>query len=246
MPRVMTMRNRDVTSVAHTRPRRLGRLGWTLGGLLVVLGAAAGSADTERGRIIVTAVQRFLLFYSGVIALIALTAAVGVGLVATDRVIMRPAGRIVAQGVHRAVSLAALAFLVIHIATETLARRSRVVDAFVPFLAPGRTFSIGLGTVASDLLVILIVTGIGRGRFVGRRPWAWRAIHASAYLCWLLALGHGLRAGRTPLPYVDWSYGACVAAVGLALMVRLAVPAAMPVIRHADRAAGAHAGGEKS
>jgi predicted ferric reductase len=229
----------------------------------VMLSVAAGSADTERGRVILAAVQRFLLFYSGVIALIALTAAVGVGLVATDRIIMRPAGRIVAQGMHRAVSFAALAFLVLHIVTETLARRSRVVDAFVPFLARGRTFYLGLGTIAAELIVILVMTGIGRAWFVGRWPWAWRVIHAAAYLCWLLALVHGLRAGRMAMPYVDWSYGACVAVVGLALVVKLAagamcdrrltaahpvpdrgpepVPAAMPVITHAGRAAGAHA-----
>jgi len=231
-----------VTSVARLRPRRRERIIWNVGVFLVLIGVTVGSADTERGRIILTAVQRFLLFYSGVFALIALTAAVGAGLVAADRIIMRPAGRIVAQGVHRAVSLAALAFLVVHIVTETLARRSRVVDAFVPFLAHGRTFYIGLGTIASDLVVILIVTGIARGRFVGRSPWAWRVIHATAYLCWLLALVHGLRAGRTALPYVDWSYGACVAAVGLALVVRLAgtvrdrrETAAHPV---PDRAAG--------
>ena len=32
---------------------------------------------------------------------------------------------------------------------------------------------------------------------------------------------HGLLAGRTAKPYVDWSYGACLAAVGLALIIRL-------------------------
>jgi hypothetical protein len=91
----------------------------------------------------------------------------------------------------------------------------------VPFLAHGRTFYVGLGTIASDLVVILVVTGIARGRFASSRPWTWRAIHATAYLCWLLSLLHGLLAGRTAKPYVDWSYGACVAAVGLALLVRL-------------------------
>jgi DMSO/TMAO reductase YedYZ heme-binding membrane subunit len=219
------LRGLRVTSVAHLRPQRRGRIVWILLAFLVVLGATTASADTTRGRIILTAVQGFLLFYSGVFALVALTAAVGVGLAAADRIVMGPAGRVISQGVHRAVSLAALAFLAIHIATEILAHRSRAVDAFVPFLAHGRTFYIGLGTIASDLVVILVVTGIARGRFANRRPWTWRAIHASAYLCWLLALVHGLLAGRTAKPYVDWSYGACVAAVGLALLFRLVATA---------------------
>ncbi len=162
-----------------------------------------------------------MLFYSGVVALVALTAAVGVGIVAADRIVMTPSRRVVAQAVHRAVSLAALAFLVTHIVLEILAHRSHVIDAFIPFLAHGRTFYIGLGTVASDLVILLIVTGIARGRFADRWPWTWRVIHLTAYLCWPLAIVHGLLAGRTPKPYVDWSYGGCLALVGLALIIRM-------------------------
>jgi len=206
--------------VARATTPRFGRTFWIVVILIVFAGAAA-SGSTARGQQILAAVQRFMLFYSGVLALVALTAAVGVGIVAADRIVMAPPGRVVAQAVHRAVSLAALAFLVTHIVLEILAHRSRVIDAFVPFLAHGRTFYIGLGTIASDLLIVLIVTGIARGRFAGRWPWTWRAIHATAYLVWPLAIVHGLLAGRTPKPYVDWSYGACLAAVGLALIVRL-------------------------
>jgi hypothetical protein len=188
--------------------------------LLVLLGGAVASVRTEQGRDVLAALQRFLLFYSGVFALVALTAAVGVGILATDRIVMAAGSRIVAQAVHRAVSFAALAFLATHIALEILAHRSRVIDAFVPFLAHGRTFYVGLGTVASDLIVLIVVTGIARGRFVGRRPWTWRAIHAAAYLAWPMSIVHGLLAGRTAKPYVDWSYGACVALVALALIIR--------------------------
>jgi DMSO/TMAO reductase YedYZ heme-binding membrane subunit len=166
--------------------------------------------------------MRFMLFYAGVFALIALTVSVGVGLVATDRVVMSPGGRIAAQAVHRAASFAAAGFLAIHIAVEVIAGRSRPADAVVPFLDHGRTLYLGLGTVASDLVVLVVVTGLLRGRFANVRPaWAWRALHAIAYLCWPLAILHGLLAGRTAKPYVDWSYGACVAAVVLGLIVRI-------------------------
>ena len=124
---------------------------------------------------------------------------------------MSPGGRIAAQAAHRAVSFAAVAFLAVHITVEVLAGRSRPSDAVVPFLDPGRTFYLGLGTVAADLLVVTVVTGLLRGRFARARPaWLWRALHAAAYLCWPLAIVHGLLAGRTAKPYVDWSYGACV------------------------------------
>jgi DMSO/TMAO reductase YedYZ heme-binding membrane subunit len=218
--RARSRRRRHVSSVAQvTSPWRARSL-WIVIAAVVLAGVAA-SGRTPRGQDILAALQRFMLFYSGVLALIALTAAVGVGIVAADRIVMGPAGRVVAQAVHRAVSFAALAFLVTHIVLEIAAHRSQVIDAFIPFLAHGRRFYIGLGTIASDLVILLIVTGIARGRFAGRRPWTWRAIHATAYLCWPLAIVHGLLAGRTAKPYVDWSYGACLAAAGLALVIRL-------------------------
>ncbi len=185
-------------------------------GVLVIAGI------TATGYTIDMALMHFLLFYAGVFALIGLTAAVGVGLLASDRIAMTPSGRIVAQAVHRAVSCGAVGFLLIHIVTEIIAGRSQAADAVVPFLDHGRTLYLGLGTLASDLFLLILVTGILRARFATVRPtWAWRALHSVAYLAWVLGILHGLLAGRTAKPYVDWSYGACVAAVGLALVVRL-------------------------
>ncbi len=215
-----TRRRGRITSVGEVKaPSHRGVI-W-ISSLLLLLGVALAAGSTRPGKHALLAVQRFFLFYSGVFALIALTAAVGVGVLAADRIIMVSRGRVVAQAVHRAVSFAALAFIATHVALEILAHRSRVSDALVPFLARGRTFYLGLGTLASDLVVLIVVTGIARGRFAGRRPWAWRAIHAAAYLAWPMSIGHGLLAGRTAKPYVDWSYGACLAAVGLALVIRL-------------------------
>jgi DMSO/TMAO reductase YedYZ heme-binding membrane subunit len=208
-------------SVARVKgPKRGHIVIWVILALLVVVAGVAASGVTPRGRDILLATQHFMLFYSGVLALVALTAAVGVGIVATDRIVMTPGHRVIAQAVHRAVSFGALAFLITHIVLEILAHRSHVIDAVVPFLAQGRRFYIGLGTIASDLVVVLIITGIARGRFASRRPGTWRAIHAVAYLAWPLSIVHGLLAGRRAHPYVDWSYGACVAAVALALVVR--------------------------
>ena len=185
-------------------------------GVLVIAGI------TATGHTIDMALMHFLLFYAGVFALIGLTAAVGVGLLASDRIVMAPSGRIIAQAVHRAVSFGAVGFLLIHIVTEIIAGRSQAADAVLPFLDQGRTLYLGLGTIASDLFLLILVTGILRARFATVRPtWAWRALHSAAYLAWVLGIIHGLLAGRTAKPYVDWSYGACVAAVGLALIVRV-------------------------
>jgi DMSO/TMAO reductase YedYZ heme-binding membrane subunit len=214
-------RPRGNFSVARVKgPKRGHIVTLVIIALLVVIAGAAASGATPRGRDVLLATQHFMLFYSGVLALVALTTAVGVGVVATDRIVMTPGHRVIAQAVHRAVSFGALAFLITHIVLEILAHRSHVIDAVVPFLAQGRRFYIGLGTIASDLVVVLIITGIARGRFASRRPGTWRAIHAVAYLMWPLSIVHGLLAGRKAHPYVDWSYGACVALVALALMIR--------------------------
>src|SRR5215471_4299622 len=229
----------------HSAPGGRSQWPWALfaGFALIVFTAVLIAAGiTPTGHTIDMALMHFLLFYGGVFALIGLTAAVGVGLLASDRIAMTPSGRIVAQAVHRAVSFGAVGFLLIHIVTEIIARRSQGADAVVPFLAHGRTLYLGLGTVPPDLFLLILVTGILRARFASVRPtWAWRALHSVAYLAWVLGILHGLLAGRAAKPYVDWSYGACVAAVGLALIVRV-VAAARGNGLHAGPGPGAAAG----
>ena len=188
-----------------------------LSSAVVPLFSAAG---TGHAKAIAAAIQKFLLFYSGVFALIALTAAVGAGLLATDRLVMSPGRRVVTQAVHHALSLVALAALGNHIALEIAARRARLIDGFVPFVAQRSVLYMGLGTLASDLFIVIIVTGLMRRRFAARPSWVWRGLHATAYLLWPLAIVHGLQAGRPAKPYVDWSYGGCLALVGLALAIR--------------------------
>src|SRR5262249_61949165 len=110
----------------------------------------------------------FALFSAGVLALAALTAALAAGLVAADRIVMTPAGRVRSQAAHRALSLAAVGFLATHVLMEILAHRSRPADTVAPFLAGGRTLYLGLGTPASDLVLVIVATGAPRPRFAGR------------------------------------------------------------------------------
>jgi DMSO/TMAO reductase YedYZ heme-binding membrane subunit len=186
-----------------------------------------------------------MLYYAGVLALVGLTGSVLLGLVATDRIVMTPGHRVMAQAVHRAFSFGTLAFLIIHIVTEILAQRSHVIDAIVPFLSPYRTFYIGLGTIASDLIILLVVTSILRKRFTEHgKAWRWRAIHYASYVAFVFAVLHGLLGGRTAKPYVDWSYGFAIAVTALGLAVRfLAISLrpreSLPSSPSADRARSA-------
>jgi DMSO/TMAO reductase YedYZ heme-binding membrane subunit len=222
----------------------LSKIMATVATALLVLGFTL--IMTNAGRDIDAATQRFMLFYAGVFALIGLTASVGVGLLATDRIIMTPGHRVMAQAVHRAVSFGALAFLIIHIVTEILAQRAHVIDAVVPFLSPYRTFYIGLGTIASDLILLIIVTSIFRKRFTAHgKAWRWRAIHYASYLAFVFGVLHGLLGGRSAKPYVDWSYGAAIALTALAVVVRFLAISLRPkgslsAPPSADRGAGRH------
>jgi hypothetical protein len=189
-----------------------------LPGLAVEVASAGGTGEFSR---VAAAVARFLLFYSGVFALIALSAAVAAGLLATDRIVLTPERRIFAQALHRTFSLIGISALANHILLEVLASRARIVDGFVPFLASRSTFYMGLGTLSSDLFILVIVTGVLRRRFTrGARRALWRGLHLMAYAAWPMAVLHGLLAGRSAKPYVDWSYGACLTAVALALTAR--------------------------
>jgi hypothetical protein len=186
-------------------------------------------ALTSTGHVIDAATQHFMLFYAGVFALIALCASTGLGLIATDRVFLNPGHRVFAQSAHRAASFGAVFFLIIHIVTEILAQRVHALDAVVPFLSPFRTFYIGLGTIASDLILLVFITGIMRGRFNAHgNAWRWRAIHYTAYASFVFGIWHGLLAGRPAKPYVDWSYGLLVALVLLALVVRIVANSLRP------------------
>lgn len=178
---------------------------------------------TSIGHTIDLAVQHFMLFYAGVLTLIALCASVGAGLFSTARMFLQPGQRVMMQSIHRAISFGAFTFLIVHVVTEILAQRIDVVDVFIPFLQPFKTFYVGLGTIAGDIIILLVITGILRNRFVtyGKGTWRWRAIHYTNYVAFVFGVWHGLLAGRPGKPYVDWSYGFVVALVALGVVIRV-------------------------
>jgi hypothetical protein len=199
-------------------------------GIVLVLLIFAATV-TSAGHVVLAASQHFLLKYSGVFALLALTGSVCMGVVATNRIIMTPGHRVLAQAVHRATSFGALAFLIIHIVLEITAKHLEesttqhvhILDAFIPFLSQYRTFYMAEGTIASDIIVLLVVTGILRRRFTSSgNAWKWRAIHYSSYAALILGVLHGLLAGRKAIgSFVYWSYGIVILLVALAVLVRI-------------------------
>ena len=131
---------------------------------------------------------------SGAVALLLLTASVLLGVANTTRWKTDRWPRFIVYGLHRNVTLLALAFTVVHVLTTIVDSFAPigVVDAFIPFLSPYRPFWLGMGTVAFDLLLALIATSFLRRR-IGTR--AWRAVHWLAYASWPVALLHTFGTG---------------------------------------------------
>jgi methionine sulfoxide reductase heme-binding subunit len=168
---------------------------------------------------------------TGVVSLILLTVVVMLGVANRSG---RPAfglpGFAVAM-VHRNASLLAVTFLAIHIATLFLDPYAQLeaVDLVVPFLGAYQPLWLGLGTLASDLILALVVTSLLRHR-LGLRTW--RALHWTAYAAWpvalLHALGNGSDNGATWLRAIA---AACVVAAMAGLAWRLTFPATKPLSR---------------
>ena len=85
--------------------------------------------------------------------------------------------RFVVGGLHRNLTLLAIAFVAVHVVTTVADGYAPIGlrDAFIPFVSPYRPVWLGLGAVAFDLLLALVVTSLLRAR-IGYRALAARAL----------------------------------------------------------------------
>jgi hypothetical protein len=146
----------------------------------------------------------------GLIDLVLLTATLVMGLTQVVRYARPGLPRFVVAALHKNISILAVVFLAIHVLTalaDTYASIS-VASVFIPFAGRYRPVWLGFGALALDLMVALVVTSLVRER-LGHR--AWRLIHWAAYLCWPVAILHGLGTGSdTKLGWVLVLNAACI------------------------------------
>jgi sulfoxide reductase heme-binding subunit YedZ len=102
--------------------------------------------------------------------------------------------RLAVASVHRSAALLSVVFLVIHVSTLMFDpyAQLKLLDLVIPFTSTYRPFWVGLGAVALDLLVAVVVTSLLRER-IGHR--AWKAVHWFGYAMWPVALVHGIGSG---------------------------------------------------
>jgi methionine sulfoxide reductase heme-binding subunit len=160
---------------------------------------------------------------TGVVSLVLLSAVVIIGILVNRQGRLPGLPRFAVLGLHRNLSLLAVAFIAAHVL-------SAVADSFVsislaaaviPFASAYEPLWIGLGAVSLNLMAAVIVTSLLR-RNLHRR--LWRAVHWLAYASWPVAVAHSIGSStdlRRAGPLLDLTLAA-VAAVVIAVAWRLA------------------------
>jgi methionine sulfoxide reductase heme-binding subunit len=161
---------------------------------------------------------------TGLVSLLLITATAVLGASHAGRATSARWPRFTVHAVHRNLSLLTLAFLVVHIATAVIDPYVKIgwIDTVVPFVSAYQPFWLGLGAVAFDLVIAVLVTSIMRLR-VPRR--VWRLVHVSTYAMWPVAVIHGLGIGGddSSMWWVIALNVGCTLAVAVALTRRLLV-----------------------
>lgn len=131
---------------------------------------------------------------SGVISLALLTLVLVLGVLTRDGRPLPGLPRFAVAGLHRNTALLAVVFLTAHIATAILDQYVTLTwtAAFVPLSAGYDRLRVGLGSLALDLVLAIVVTSLLRHR-IGARTW--QAVHWTAYAVWPISLVHGFTTG---------------------------------------------------
>lgn len=130
---------------------------------------------------------------TGVISLILFSLVAVLGILVNRQGRLPGLPRFAVTGLHRNLSLLTVAFLGTHIVTAIVDGYAHIpwLSTVVSFSSGYERFWIGLGTVAVDLFIALIVTSLLRDRI---RPSIWRAVHWLAYLCYPVIVAHSMGA----------------------------------------------------
>ena len=171
----------------------------------------------------------YLARASGITAYVFMTAAMIAGLVVKSRpfgAAVKPAAQI---DVHRFVTTLALGGIVVHILTLVLDSTIEIglSAVLVPGLSPYKPLWTGLGVLAAELTVLVIVSFPLRKRIGGKN---WRRLHWATYAIFVLSTAHGLAAGTDSgqVWAMDMYLGA-VGAVAFATVYRVLTRRPKPV-----------------
>ncbi|MBE7161224.1 MAG: ferric reductase-like transmembrane domain-containing protein [Williamsia herbipolensis] len=179
---------------------------------------------------------------TGLTALMLLTVSIALGVTARSGRPLPGLPRFAVSSLHRSVALGATLLIGLHVATMVIDPYAQVdlVDAVLPFRAGYEPLWVGLGTLALDLLLVVVVTGLMRHRL---RPNVFRIIHLGTYLLWPVAFAHALGSGTdTGHGWMIAICAVCAIVVVAAVVARLVLPDEFAGPRRSARVARPMAG----
>lgn len=158
---------------------------------------------------------------TGITALAFLTVSLVLGIATRSgrRLVALP--RFALADVHRFAALAGTLLVSLHVGLLFFDpyAQLRLVDFVVPFLGAYRPFWLGLGALALDVLIVVIVSSLLRHR-LGLS--IFRALHWATYALWPIALAHALGNGTDSGRQWFLAFaGCCTATVAGSLVWRL-------------------------
>lgn len=163
----------------------------------------------------------YLMSGSGVVTLILFTVVVALGISTTKRLRLARMPKFVTLGLHRSVSLLAVAFLGLHVVAAMLDSYAHVGlrQVFLPSGTSHYAAYLGLGALSFDLMLAVLVTSLLRQRL---SQGAWKSVHWLAYASWPIALAHGVGIGTNAASgwFTDVAVG-CAGLVGATVAWRL-------------------------
>lgn len=174
----------------------------------------------------------YLIRSFGFVSLLALTLSTALGALSTSGANNRDAmdTRVVRQLAHRSIGVLGLVALGLHIVAAVIDSYVAVpvTAAFLPFGSGYRPVAMAVGVLALYALIVTILSGALRVQIASSAGAArsWRVVHASAYVGWLLSMGHGIFSGsdtRTAWGVATYLISGLVVVVAVA--IRLGVRA---------------------
>jgi len=153
---------------------------------------------------------------TGIVALLLLTAVLVLGILVNRQGRLPGLPRFAVTSLHRNISLLAVALIAVHVLTAVLDTYVSIplVSGVIPFASGYERLWLGLGAIAFDLMLAMIITSLVRGRL---NRTLWRAVHLLAYVSWPVAFAHSIGSSR------DLQHGWMLdLALGCALLVAAA------------------------
>jgi len=133
---------------------------------------------------------------TGIVSIVLLTYVVVAGVIISGRRRPHGASPTILMALHRWIALGMSVFLLLHITTAIAETYVNInwISFVVPFTSGYAPFQVGLGTLAFDLMIAVLVTSYLRHRIPERR---WKGVHWLAYGLWPIAVIHGFTLGTS-------------------------------------------------